>query len=138
MLNDVERCRETLLKSCWHRTPSLRPQAAEIAELLTNNTCLVQPCVGIPLSSIQIEGTNSLELQMPQVRKSNSSQGKSTVFVSKLANFDLPLSGNSNNSETFSDPLLNTSYVTQYITLQHNGGEQIYVPYSREGMSSPV
>ena len=48
--------RETLLKSCWHRTPSLRPQAAEVVELLTNNTRLIQPCVGIPLSSIQIEG----------------------------------------------------------------------------------
>ena len=134
--------RETLLKSCWHRTPSLRPQAAEIAELLTNNTRLIQPCIGIPLSSIQIEGSNSLEIPLRQVRKSASTQGKANSFASKLVNFDLSLSGNSNNSETFSDPLLSgyppTNYVTQYVTLQHSGGEQIYVSHSREGISSQV
>ena len=143
LLNKYETLfRETLLKSCWHRTPSLRPQAAEIAELLTNNTRLIQPCVGIPLSSIQIEGSNSLEIPLRQVRKSASSQGKAYSFASKLANFDLSLSGNSNTSETFSDPLLSgyptTNYVTQYITLQHSGGEQIYVSHSREGISSQV
>lgn len=132
------------MKSCWNRTPSLRPQAAEVVELLTNNQRLIQPCVGIPLSSIQIEGTNSLEIQLPttvtvQVRKSNSSgNGGKSSFATKLANLDLPLStsgtASCNNSESFCDPLLMTPYppahfVTQYITLQHSD----YTPELREG-----
>lgn len=137
------------MKSCWHRTPSLRPQAAEVVELLTNNTRLIQPCVGIPLSSIQIEGTNSLELQLPstvtvQVRKSTSSGGGGGKgFASKLAALDLPLSnsgtGSGNNSEVFCDPLLMTTYpaahfVTQYITLHHGD----YAADIRDGSSSQV
>lgn len=142
------------MKSCWNRTPSLRPQASEVVELLTNNTRLIQPCVGIPLSSIQIEGSNSLDLQLPgtvtvQIRKSNSSGNSRTgsAFAAKLANLDLgPISnsgnGSCNNSESFCDPLLMTSYpaahfVTQYITLQHSSaGEYMIDP--RDNSSSQV
>jgi hypothetical protein len=151
--------RETLLKSCWHRTPSLRPQAAEVVELLTNNTRLIQPCVGIPLSSIQIEGSASLELQLPaavtvhgcQVRKSNSGGNNklgSSSLASKLASLDLSLGsggGSANNSDSLlCDPLLMNPYpashfVTQYITLQHRtSGEQIYIADARENGSSQV
>ncbi|XP_046448251.1 receptor-type guanylate cyclase gcy-5-like [Daphnia pulex] len=150
---------ETLLKSCWHRTPSLRPQAAEVVELLTNNTRLIQPCVGIPLSSIQIEGSASLELQLPaavtvhgcQVRKSNSGGNNklgSSSLASKLASLDLSLGsggGSANNSDSLlCDPLLMNPYpashfVTQYITLQHRtSGEQIYIAETRENGSSQV
>ena len=144
--------RETLMKSCWNRTPSLRPQASEVVELLTNNTRLIQPCVGIPLSSIQIEGSNSLELQLPgtvtvQIRKSNSSGNGRSAFAAKLANLELaPLNnsvnGSCNNSESFCDPLLLTPYpaahfVTQYITLHHtNTGE--YMIEARDNSSSQV
>jgi hypothetical protein len=130
------------LKSCWHRTPSLRPQAAEIVELLINNTRLVQPCVGIPLSSIQIEGSNSLELelQLPStvhgMRKSISyGAGHRASFVGKITNgLDLMNGsvGSGNNSEVCGDPLLQqpfptSHFVTQYITLQHHNsaGENI-------------
>ena len=139
------------MKSCWHRTPSLRPQASEIVELLTNNPRLIQPCVGIPLSSIQIEGSNSLELQIPsavacQIRKSASNSNKFSLTC-KLANLDIPLSGNSGPglagpaNENLSDPLLIHSYssshfVTQYITLQHGINDQCYD--SRDGTSSQV
>lgn len=146
-----------MLKSCWHRTPSLRPQAAEVVELLTNNTRLIQPCVGIPLSSIQIEGSNSLELQLPagvtvhgcQVRKSNSGGNNKigSSLASKLANLDLSLGsggGSANNSDSLlCDPLLMNPYpashfVTQYITLQHSAGEQIYIADARENGTSQV
>lgn len=148
--------RETLLKSCWHRTPSLRPQAAEVVELLTNNTRLIQPCVGIPLSSIQIESSTSLELQLPssvtvhgcQVRKSNSGGNKiGSSLASKLASLDLSLGsggGSANNSDSLlCDPLITNSYsashfVTQYITLQHSAGEQVYITDTRENGSSQV
>lgn len=126
-------------------------------ELLTNNTRLIQPCVGIPLSSIQIEGSNSLELQLPagvtvhgcQVRKSNSGGNNKigSSLASKLANLDLSLGsggGSANNSDSLlCDPLLMNSYpashfVTQYITLQHSAGEQIYIADARENGTSQV
>lgn len=141
---------ETLLKTCWHRTPSRRPQAAEIVELLTNNTRLIQPCVGIPLSSMQIGGnTNSLELQTPAVvRKSTSTSCGSKGYMipnAKLGAFDLstsavdPLSGN--NDQSVADPLLNKSSsqscTTQYITLQHGSSARDYISVA-EAISSPV
>jgi hypothetical protein len=110
-------------------------------ELLTNNTRLVQPCVGIPLSSIQIEGTNSLEMQMPvRVTKSSSYHAKGALGGGKLNSFDLPpLSG----AEHINDPLLSgfsgSNYVTQYITLQHgNNVDKDYISEVLEGVSSPV
>ena len=51
-----------MLNSCWSRTPTKRPTAAEIAELLYNNPRLVSPCIDVPLASVQIERTDSLEM----------------------------------------------------------------------------
>ena len=53
---------ETLLKSCWHMTATKRPTASEIAELLSNNPRLISPCIDVPLASVQVERTDSLEL----------------------------------------------------------------------------
>jgi len=58
---------ETLLKSCWHMTATKRPTASEIAELLSNNPRLISPCIDVPLASVQVERTDSLEL-IPSVR----------------------------------------------------------------------
>lgn len=128
-----------------------------MVELLAQHTRLIQPCVGIPLSSIQIEGSTSLELQLPtsvpvhgcQVRKSNSGGNNKigSSLASKLANLDLSLGsggGSVNNSDNLlCDPLLmspypSTHFVTQYITLQHNVGEQIYIADARENGTSQV
>jgi len=59
----------SLLKSCWSRTPTKRPAAGEIVELLYNNPRLVSPCIDVPLASVQIERTDSLEL-IPSAKKS--------------------------------------------------------------------
>ena len=121
-----------------------------MVELLVNNTRLIQPCVGIPLSSIQIEGSNSLELelQLPStvhgVRKSISyGAGHRTGFVGKINDLHLNGSvGSGNNSEVCGDPLLMnpfpaTHFVTQYITLQHSSaGENIC--FSSDNSSSQV
>ena len=48
-------CRETLLKSCWNKTPTQRPTAAELVELLSNNPRLITPCIDVPLASVQVE-----------------------------------------------------------------------------------
>jgi len=52
----------TLLTSCWNRSPTKRPTAAEVAELLYNNPRLVSPCIDVPLASVQVERSDSLEL----------------------------------------------------------------------------
>merc|ERR1712077_189313 len=63
---------ETLLRSCWSMTPTKRPTAGEIGELLSNNPRLISPCIDVPLASVQVERTDSLEL-IPSVRKPSGS-----------------------------------------------------------------
>ena len=62
---------ETLLKSCWNITATKRPTASEIVELLSNNPRLISPCIDVPLASVQVERTDSLEL-IPSVSKNSS------------------------------------------------------------------
>lgn len=63
---------ENLLKSCWHMTATKRPTASELVELLSNNPRLISPCIDVPLASVQVERTDSLEL-IPSVRKPSGS-----------------------------------------------------------------
>ena len=55
-------CRASLLRSCWSPTPTKRPSASEVVELLYNNPRLISPCIDVPLASVQIERTDSLEM----------------------------------------------------------------------------
>ena len=48
-------CRSQLLQSCWSYSPSRRPTAGEIVELLFNCPRLVSPSIDVPLASVQIE-----------------------------------------------------------------------------------
>merc|ERR1719347_166916 len=57
-----------LLKTCWHQSPSKRPTAVEILDLFCKNPRLVSPCIDVPLASVQIERTDSLEM-IPKSRK---------------------------------------------------------------------
>ncbi|XP_023326697.1 uncharacterized protein LOC111700109 isoform X2 [Eurytemora carolleeae] len=63
---------ENLLKLCWRIEPTKRPTAAEIVELLGNTPRLVSPCIDVPLASVAIERTDSLEL-LPSTRAAGSS-----------------------------------------------------------------
>lgn len=69
---------ETLLRSCWQKTPTKRPTAAEIAELLSNNPRLISPCIDVPLASVQVERTDSLELIPSMVRKPSGTTSSRT------------------------------------------------------------
>ena len=51
-----------MLSSCWASTPTKRPSAPEIVELLSNSPRLVCPCIDVPLASVQLERTDSLEM----------------------------------------------------------------------------
>jgi len=65
---------ENLLRTCWRYEPTKRPTAAEIVELLGNNPRLVSPCIDVPLASVAIERTDSLEL-LPGSRVAGSANG---------------------------------------------------------------
>ena len=54
--------RTSLLQSCLDIAPTERPSASEIVEVLGNNPRLVSPCIDVPLASVQIERTDSLEM----------------------------------------------------------------------------
>ena len=74
---------ETLLRSCFHKTPTKRPTASEIVELLTNNPRLISPCIDVPLASVQVERTDSLELIPSMVRKPSGSKQAHLVYNGK-------------------------------------------------------
>ena len=63
--------RGSLLRTCWSPTPTKRPSASEIVELLYNNPRLISPCIDVPLASVQIERTDSLEL-IPKLSPSHA------------------------------------------------------------------
>ncbi|GFR05086.1 insulin-like peptide receptor [Trichonephila clavata] len=51
-----------LLKKCWARNPQDRPQAVEIVEILAHNPELISPCLDMPMSSVEVMDTGTLEL----------------------------------------------------------------------------
>lgn len=64
--------RSSLLASCWDITPTKRPSAAEISELLSNNSRLISPSIDVPLITMTVERTDSLEM-MPRAVGGNYS-----------------------------------------------------------------
>merc|ERR1719458_488611 len=76
---------ETLLKTCWNMTATKRPTASEIVELLSNNPRLISPCIDVPLASVQVERTDSLEL-IPSVRKPSGSVSRTNKPVLNSTN----------------------------------------------------
>ena len=73
-------------------TATKRPTASEIVELLSNNPRLISPCIDVPLASVQVERTDSLEL-IPSVRKPSGSvsQTNQRILTYKKSK-DLPSS----------------------------------------------
>lgn len=122
-MSNVFNFREGLLKSCWALEPQKRPQASEIVEFLANNPRIVSPCLDIPLASVQLEGTDQLEIQIPdRLRKVTSKSVSKTRAIRSLSDKEngmgspeliplTPSGHNSNQSQSNSSP---------YVTLQHD------------------
>ncbi|XP_033208855.1 uncharacterized protein LOC117167784 isoform X3 [Belonocnema kinseyi] len=56
---------EGLIRSCWTVDHTKRPTAPEIVEFLATNPRLLFPCLDVPLSSVQLEPTGQMAMQLP-------------------------------------------------------------------------
>ena len=87
-----------MLRTCWSHTPTKRPTAGEIVELLYNTPRLVSPCIAVPLASVQMERSGHLELMHKQrkLQTVNDSElsdihiGESSPFYGPQTNAIIP------------------------------------------------
>ncbi|XP_064467335.1 atrial natriuretic peptide receptor 2-like [Ornithodoros turicata] len=80
---------DALLLRCWARSAQQRPSACEIVEILATNSTLISPCLDLPVASVQVEGTDSLEFAAIGDRNrlhSISSLGRKADSASNAAN----------------------------------------------------
>lgn len=52
--------------SCWNVDHTKRPSAPEIVDFLAMNPRIIAPCLDVPLSSVQLEHTAQLDIQLPE------------------------------------------------------------------------
>lgn len=74
----------SLLSNCWDQIPTKRPSASEISELLGGSPRLVSPSIDVPLASVQVERTDSLEM-MPRNSVGNNNATYSLEYTNMLA-----------------------------------------------------
>lgn len=63
---------ENLMMACWSFEHKDRPTASDISEIISNHPRMVTPCLDVPLSSVQMPESDSLEL-LPGLKTSRSS-----------------------------------------------------------------
>lgn len=55
--------REVLLRQCWSSTPTERPKAAAIVEILARDPELITPCLDVPAASVELD-TSTVDINM--------------------------------------------------------------------------
>lgn len=71
------------MKSCWNRTAKARPQAKEIVAYIACYKDLLTPCLDAPLSSVQIENSDELEMRFPNRKGSTTPTTKNFPSFSR-------------------------------------------------------
>ena len=111
-----------MLRTCWSHTPTKRPTAGEIVELFYNNPRLVSPSIDVPLASIQVERSDSLEL-LPRIKhqqtgmKLNLKNSEESLIEERS---ELPLQGvEEEELSTFLGPCRGRPSVPGYVVLDH-------------------
>ena len=72
-----------LLRACFCPTPTKRPTASEIVELLLKHPRVVSPCIDVPLASVQIERTDSLEMMPIPKKEAGGARAKPSPLKAK-------------------------------------------------------
>lgn len=52
--------------SCWNVDHTKRPTAPEIVDFLATNPRIIAPCLDVPLSSVQLEHTAQVDIQLTE------------------------------------------------------------------------
>ena len=83
--------------ACWSHTPTKRPTAGEIVELLQSNPRLVSPSIDVPLASVQIERADDIDLGTKHAKPSILTTQKSRIqlTLSNVKDMSPPADGSS-------------------------------------------
>ncbi|XP_052896326.1 uncharacterized protein LOC128303424 [Anopheles moucheti] len=61
---------EGLMKACWNQDYKKRPNASEVSEFISNYPRLLNPCLDVPLASVEMVDTDSDQFELlPALRK---------------------------------------------------------------------
>uniref|UniRef100_A0A182JYE0 receptor protein-tyrosine kinase n=1 Tax=Anopheles christyi TaxID=43041 RepID=A0A182JYE0_9DIPT len=61
---------EGLMKACWNQDYKKRPSASEVSEFISNYPRLLNPCLDVPLASVEMVDTGSDQFELlPGLRK---------------------------------------------------------------------
>uniref|UniRef100_A0A182NF26 receptor protein-tyrosine kinase n=1 Tax=Anopheles dirus TaxID=7168 RepID=A0A182NF26_9DIPT len=61
---------EGLMKACWNQDYKKRPSASEVSEFISNYPRLLNPCLDVPLASVEMVDTDSDQFELlPGLRK---------------------------------------------------------------------
>ncbi|XP_072759038.1 uncharacterized protein [Anoplolepis gracilipes] len=74
---------ESLMYSCWNVDHTKRPSAPEIVDFLATNPRIIAPCLDVPLSSVQLEHTAQLDIQLTENNRKFSLSWPSQRSVSQ-------------------------------------------------------
>ncbi|ETN62085.1 venus kinase receptor [Anopheles darlingi] len=55
---------EGLMKACWNRDHKKRPSASEVADFISNYPRLLNPCLDVPLASVEMVDTDSDQFEL--------------------------------------------------------------------------
>lgn len=80
--------------SCWNVDHTKRPSAPEIVDFLATNPRIIAPCLDVPLSSVQLEHTAQLDIQLSENNRKFSiswPSQRSITQESKSPNSPTPL-----------------------------------------------
>uniref|UniRef100_A0A182QRN7 receptor protein-tyrosine kinase n=1 Tax=Anopheles farauti TaxID=69004 RepID=A0A182QRN7_9DIPT len=68
--NGVKPQLEGLMKACWNQDYKKRPSASEVSEFISNYPRLLNPCLDVPLASVEMVDSDSGHFEMlPDLRK---------------------------------------------------------------------